>query len=300
MNKIGFVILHYNVINETINCVNSIMQHIDTPAYNIVIVDNCSCNHTGEKLKQMYEGTEKVTVILNSSNMGFAQGNNVGYKYAVEKLCCDFVCILNNDTLIIQDDFFSVIREEYEWSRFGIMGPQIILRNGTINFLYYRFPNIQYFENELKKHKREYWQMKWYLNYPIVALKLFRNKIYRLIKIERVSEFKQYQMFSDLDKRKEDVILHGCCIIFSPEYIRHYHDAFDPRTFLYKEEELLYLRCKKANLTIVYNPLLKILHLEDVATNSKNKKRRNRLMFWMENQINSLEVLIEELKKDEQ
>ena len=43
MNKIGFVILHYNVINETINCVNSIMQHIDTPAYNIVIgSDNTS------------------------------------------------------------------------------------------------------------------------------------------------------------------------------------------------------------------------------------------------------------------
>ena len=38
-------------------------------------------------------------------------------------------------------------------------------------------------------------------------------------------------------------------------------------------------------------------HLEDVATNSINRKRRNKIMFWLENQIRSLEILINELEE---
>ena len=37
--RIGFVILHYNAIRETIDCVNSIMKNIDTDNYFIIIVD---------------------------------------------------------------------------------------------------------------------------------------------------------------------------------------------------------------------------------------------------------------------
>ncbi|BDZ79037.1 glycosyltransferase [Claveliimonas bilis] len=297
--RIGFVILHYNVISETMACVNSIIQNIDTDDYYIIIVDNKSPNHTGRKLLERYHEQERIKVILNSENLGFARGNNVGYRYAVEKLQCSFICILNNDTLLIQDDFFAVIKQEYEESAFGILGPKILLKDGQVNFLYYRFPDLQHFENELKCHKRDYWQMKWHLNYPIVACKLIKNRINKLLGRKKESEYRKYQLFTQLDIRREDVILHGCCIVFSPKYIEAYKEAFNPKTFLYKEEELLYLRCKKAELRIVYNPMLKIKHLEDMATNSQNRKRRDKIMVWLENQIRSLEVLIEELKGNE-
>ena len=32
-NKIGFVILHYNTYNDTINCINSIINNIDINNY---------------------------------------------------------------------------------------------------------------------------------------------------------------------------------------------------------------------------------------------------------------------------
>lgn len=297
--RIGFVILHYNVINETIACVDSIIKNIDTDDYYIVVVDNKSPNHTGEKLMKRYYKQEHIKVILNSGNLGFARGNNVGYRYAVENLQCSFICILNNDTLLIQDDFFAVIKQEYEKSAFGILGPKILLKDGQVNFLYYRFPDLKHFENELKRHKRDYWQMKWHLNYPIVAYKLIKNKINKLLGREKESDYRKYQLFTQLDIRRENVILHGCCIIFSPKYIETYEEAFNPKTFLYKEEELLYLRCKKADLRVVYNPMLKIKHLEDIATNSQNRKRRDKIMVWLENQIRSLEILIEELKGNE-
>lgn len=298
MNRaIGFVILHYNTIKETIECVESIEKNIDREDYAIVIVDNASPNNSGKILEKRYADSEKVTVILSLQNLGFAKGNNVGYQYCVQKLKCEFVCVLNNDTLIVQQNFFAVIREEYERSKFGVMGPKIILKDGRINYLYYPFPDLQYFENELKIHKREYWQMKWHLNYPIVAFKLTRNRISKLLGRERESRHKRFQIFDHLDRRKEEVVLHGCCLVFSPQYARCYQEAFNPSTFLYKEEELLYLRCKREKLRIVYNPNLVIKHLEDVATNSITRKRRDKIMFWLENQIHSLEVLISVLKE---
>ena len=92
---------------------------------------------------------------------------------------------------------------------------------------------------------------------------------------------------------------YGCCIVFSPNYCGKYKEGFDPRTFLYKEEELLYLRCKKKNMKIVYNPKLTIRHLEDVSTNSMKYTRRKKIMFWLKNQIDSLEILVGELKQEE-
>lgn len=286
-------------MKETMDCVASIDNNIDTEKYHIVIVDNASPNGSGKELEEYYEHSEKVTVLLSEENLGFAKGNNIGYQYCVQKLKSDFVCALNNDTLLIQKNFFSLIEKEFEQSDFGILGPRIILRDGSTNILYYRFPELQYFENELRIHKNEYWQMKWGLNYPIVAFKLTRDKICKLFGKPRESRHKKYQLFDHLDQRREDVVLHGCCIIFSPRYMQYYQDAFHPDTFLYKEEELLYLRCKKKGLKIVYNPELVIRHLEDIATNSVNRKRRKRIMYWLENQIQSLEILIDELNKGE-
>lgn len=298
--RISFVILHYNVMKETVDCIESIKKALEGENYCIIIVDNASPNHSGSLLKRRYEESERIYVILNRENLGFAKGNNIGYQYAIEKLNSDFVCILNNDTLVEQKNFFEIIKREYAESSFGIMGPQIILKNGRINPVYHALPELDFFEEELRIHKRDYWQMKWFLNYPIVAFKLLRNKIYKLSGRKTVSRHAKYQTFTKIDKRRENVVLHGCCIVFSPMYQENYSNAFNPDTFLYKEEELLFLRCRNKHLKIVYNPELKIKHLEDAATNSIKWGRRKRLMFWLQNQIDSLEVLIGVIKKGEQ
>lgn len=290
--SIGFVILHYNVVKETKDCVVSIVRNLQGKDYGIVIVDNASPNKSGKYLEKYYSRSEKIHVLLNQENLGFAKGNNIGYRYATDVLKSDFICILNNDTIIEQNNFLDIIEKEYGESHFGVMGPKIILKNGQTNPLYVRFPEKYFFEEELQIHRRDYWQMKWRLNYPIVAIKLLRNKIYQLIGKEIHNRHAEYQQFSNLDEKYENVVLHGCCLIFSPQYIECYQEAFHPDTFLYKEEELLYLRCKNKNLKMVYNPQLIIKHLEDAATNSIRKRRRKRIMFWLENQIHSLEVLV--------
>ena len=68
------------------------------------------------------------------------------------------------------------------------------------------------------------------------------------------------------------------------------------KTFLYREEELLYILLCKNNLESIYTPELRIHHLEDVSTdmivNTPKKKRE----FIYRNEIASLKILINEMK----
>ena len=49
-DRFGFVILNYRTMDETMDCVKSIDEHI-REAHEIVIVDNASPDGSGEKLR---------------------------------------------------------------------------------------------------------------------------------------------------------------------------------------------------------------------------------------------------------
>lgn len=295
-DRLGFVILHYNAITETINCIRSIENMIDIDNYHIIVVDNCSPNHTGIELKERYALSEKITVICNEENLGFARGNNIGYKYAKEILKCDFICIMNNDTLLIQKDFFRVIKTEYDNSQYGILGPRIILKDESDYHIYAKLPSREFLCEELAIQKRDLFLMTWHLDHFVTAYKLMKNLFFKIIKKPYVSRYRELFLHEGLTERHEDIILHGCCIVFSPTYINEYAEAFHPDTFLYREEELLYLRCKKKQMKVVYNPKLLIKHLEDAATDTVVRKNREKIKFQKRNQVDSIQILLNEMR----
>ena len=89
-----FVILHYYTIEDTVNCVQSIKE-IETYGNNvkIVIVDNASPNRTGKLIQEKYIDDPQIHVILSSENLGFANGNNLGFEYAKKQLKSDFIIL---------------------------------------------------------------------------------------------------------------------------------------------------------------------------------------------------------------
>ena len=132
--EFAFVILHYMAKQETIDCVASILEKTkaEPMKVSIVIVDNASANGTGRELQQLYQGAENIYVILNPENLGFAQGNNVGFEFAKKTLNSDFICLINNDTLLTQDDFLSRICADYQQHHFAVLGPQILSKNQKV------------------------------------------------------------------------------------------------------------------------------------------------------------------------
>ena len=51
---IGFVILHYQNINDTLDCVHSILELNSNRSARVIVVDNASPNGTGAKLADFF------------------------------------------------------------------------------------------------------------------------------------------------------------------------------------------------------------------------------------------------------
>lgn len=291
VSKIVFLILHYYTINDTIDCINSIKQIKDVPNYEIVVVDNASPNKTGQELKDKYINDEHVHILINTENLGFAKGNNVGFKYAKNQLKADFIVMMNNDTKLIQNNSCNIIVEEFENSKFAVLGPKIILPNNKINPIITELPTIQSLQKQLVDIKLS-----------LVTSYLFMNKLYKFTKnllkkiLVKLRIKKKIAMEVDVNRRHENIVLHGCFLVFSKKYIEKF-DGLDDRTFLYREEELLTLRLIQNDLKIIYNPTLQIIHNEDGSTNAINKSNRKKEIFICKNQIKSTKILLEEMEK---
>ena len=87
--------------------------------------------------------------------------------------------------------------------------------------------------------------------------------------------------------------LHGCCIIFSDNYLKKYKYPFYDETFLFHEEEFLYQRVINDKLVSLYDPELKVFHKEGSSINKSNKKERLSKLFREKTRLKSLYLLID-------
>lgn len=283
--KIGFVILHYRVINETIACIESIIKNIDTKNYQIIVVDNASNNGSGEQLEQTYAGNNKVEVIICTENKGFSGGNNIGFEYAKKKYACDFICMLNNDTELIQNDFFAQVLKEYKISNFAVLGPEIHLLDDSVCYYPKQILKLKEIDKDRERVKKLLFKNKLFIESIDLTMKRF---IMKMINWEKRRS--QYREDNPIDPRMEMVRLHGCCFIFSPQYIAQF-DGLENRTFFYGEEDILFVRLVRNQLLSVYQPLVKIKHAEQAATSAMMKKGYKKRRFTYETHLQTLDML---------
>lgn len=67
----------------------------------------------------------KLVIIDNGSNLGFAGGNNVGIRYAMERDDFSHVWLLNNDVVVKPDALFHLVRRMKEKKDAGMCGSTI-------------------------------------------------------------------------------------------------------------------------------------------------------------------------------
>jgi len=96
--SVAVIVLNYNNYEDTVECVRSV-EAVRYANCSIVIVDNASPDGSGPMLRQAFPGH---TVILSDRNGGYAAGNNIGTRYALEHNA-DYVMILNNDATVTPD-----------------------------------------------------------------------------------------------------------------------------------------------------------------------------------------------------
>ncbi|MCF7852389.1 MAG: glycosyltransferase family 2 protein [Simkaniaceae bacterium] len=93
--SVAVLILNWNGKEDTLECLAS----LDRQTYrNIhpIVVDNGSVDDSCRAIREAYPA---ITLIENHANLGFAEGNNVGIRFALEHNYA-FIFLLNNDTSI--------------------------------------------------------------------------------------------------------------------------------------------------------------------------------------------------------
>lgn len=253
--KVSYVILHYLAIDDTVECIESIRDHIlpyTEHEIAIIVVDNGSPNDSYTALQQKYNGYEEIHLLRCEENLGFAKGNNVGFQYAKYQMDSDFIVLMNNDTVITQRDFTEILVRKYFDKKYYVLGPDIVAADG-------------YHQNPGSKQT-------WGLN----ELRIYRlKKRARLllsylhldgVTTKAINSVKEIYLPETLQGDVENTILHGACLIFSPEYVKRF-EGLHPETFLYMEEDILKLYADYYGFLMLYSSDLQILHKEDAATN---------------------------------
>jgi hypothetical protein len=116
---VSIVVLTYNNWEYTSACLSAVLGLSDYPNLEIIVVDNASSDGTPDNLRALQRRDERIRVVLNDTNMGFAVGNNVGLRLARG----EFVILLNNDTVVTRGWVRDLIRPMQLDPRIGLTGP---------------------------------------------------------------------------------------------------------------------------------------------------------------------------------
>lgn len=230
MNRVAIVVLNYLNYKDTIECVDSILK-MHYQICGVVIVENGSHNESYVRLKSQYENQKLIQIIASKKNLGYARGNNLGIKYARNKLRADFVLVVNNDTVFIEKNYIEILLNKYE-PGVGVIGSEIILKDGN------KQP-------------------------PMMDYLGFKDSIARYINM--LSKHCGSNFDFPTNQGKAVMILHGCTLLFTPDFFSKY-EGFYKYTFLYGEEAILYLMCNYRELKQVYTLETKIFHKEDQSS----------------------------------
>ena len=265
-----FVILHYQAVEETRACVESILNNYKK--VRIVVVDNASPNKSGIELKEEYANNRRVEGLLSDQNLGFARGNNLGYRHAKDR-GADFVIQVNNDTIFDDPEFVNKIQTLYDEEHFAVLGPDVIcLKDGT-------------HQNPLKGFTVTKTSILVSIIKNCIGLFLANFGADTLIKRTDVYQ-PNWENPIDISK-SNSFVLQGCCYIFSRDYIEVMDGMFEG-TFMYYEEHILNYICRQKNLKMIYSPCLKLSHLRQASTSSAISSSKEKRKFKYRQSIHSL------------
>lgn len=118
--SVYIIVLNYKNLEDTIACLAS-LRKITYNKYRIVVVDNDSRDGSYEYLK---EQETDCCILQSGENRGYAAGNNIGIRYALEQ-GADYVCILNNDVEAEPDFLTKLVRYMESAPEVGMTGPVV-------------------------------------------------------------------------------------------------------------------------------------------------------------------------------
>lgn len=125
---LSIIILNYNSGEFLKNCLESILAaNKNGFGWEIIVVDNASKDDSIKKIEKLR--TNKLRIIKNKKNLGFAAGNNVGIKKAKGR----YILFLNPDTLVEKNTLTEMIKFMDKHPEAGVATCRLELPNGSLD-----------------------------------------------------------------------------------------------------------------------------------------------------------------------
>ena len=275
--NITVVVLHYENIKDTKECLDSLKKYLNDTKNNInvVVVDNGSIKEKTAAIEEDYVN-DKIYFIESGRNLGFAKGNNIGFHYAKYELHSDIIILANNDLIFKQVDFMNQIAKEMIENHIDVAGPRIIslVDHKNQNPVPYAHPDL------VSVNKR-----------------IFKLHVLKIMCYYGVDKFFQ-TIFSRkyiTDVKSDNYQLHGACLIMANNYVKNY-DGLYPKTFMYMEEDILKYITKRDNLIMKYFDGAEVFHKEGSSTEKIYGEGRKKRLFYYKWNIDGCKKLRQLMK----
>jgi GT2 family glycosyltransferase len=118
--SVDVVLLNWNGWQDTLECVRS-LRRMDYRAWRALVVDNGS---TDDSVTHLRRACPEANIIETRRNLGFAAGNNVGIRAALET-GADYIFVLNNDTTVSPQAVSEFVAFAESHPDAALMGPKI-------------------------------------------------------------------------------------------------------------------------------------------------------------------------------
>lgn len=126
---VSIVIVSYNTLKLTTECIDSVVKNVKGVSYEIVVVDNNSPDNSGQELKKLEKKYKSLTVIASKDNLGFAKGNNLGIKETSGR----YLLFLNPDTVVFPNTIEAMVKFMDEHPEAGSATCELKLPSGGID-----------------------------------------------------------------------------------------------------------------------------------------------------------------------
>ncbi len=222
------ILVNYNGAQDTLACVESLMA-VEEPAFRIVVVDNGSTDDSCEILKR--ENQKRYIFLQADTNEGFAAGNNVGIRYAMQE-GASFVVLLNNDT-IVEPDFLHELVKACGRDR---------NRVSTCRIFY-------------EKDRESVWYAGGAYN-----LKNGRTEHFHFGEKDGTEDFRTRRV----------TFISGCCMCLPVDVLEKV-GLLDEEYFLYEEDTDYCIRLRRVGVAMAYTPRGIIFHKVSASANQKSE-----------------------------
>jgi GT2 family glycosyltransferase len=179
--KIAIIVVNWNGKNDTLACLESLVK-LTYSNFEVIVIDNGSKDGSPVAIKKQFPG---FFLIENTENLGFAEGNNIGMRKALQH-GANMVLLLNNDTVVAIDilDRFTEMFDTHPEA--GILGAKIHLfdQKQTLDHLGGMWNRKTGTFELVGKHRREaelQWQKSQELDYVCGAGLIIRRNVIETI-----------------------------------------------------------------------------------------------------------------------